>query len=221
MYRLLICLLVSACLRTSAQSTVNTGWQGHEYATKQFSDIDGNPFLFDEFYRGRIVSAEGLVLDGIMVKYEAYSETIVYLMGGRTFEVSDGAATFVLYPATDGMKDSLFFRGGYPAADNNTSRTFYEVLADGKIALLKTHKKITGLSQQNALASNKREFIIQEDLYLARAGQAPWKVTKDKDALIARFSDQKDAVAAWMGKSKVNLKREEGLIELVRFYNTL
>ena len=65
MYRLLICLLVSACLRTSAQSTVNTGWQGHEYATKQFSDIDGSPFLFDEFYRGRIVSAEGLVLDGI------------------------------------------------------------------------------------------------------------------------------------------------------------
>lgn len=221
MRKLFTLLLVATSLRSSAQSTVNTGWQGHEYATKQFSDIDGSPFLYDEWYRGKIISPQGLVLDGIMIKYEAYSETIIYLSGGKTFEVSDGAETFVIYPATDGMKDSLFFRGGYPAVDLNTPKTFYEVLADGKLALLKTHKKVTGLSQQNALASNKREFILQEDLYLARKGQAPMKVTKDKDALLAHFADKKDELAAWLGKNKVNLKKEDGLVELVKYYNSL
>lgn len=221
MRKLAFFLLIVVAARTSAQSQVSTGWQGHEYSTKQFSDIDGSPFLYDDWYRGKIVSPEGLVLDGIMIKYEAYSETIVYMAGGRTYEVSDGAATFTIYPATDGMKDSLFFRGGYASVDNNTPKTFYEVLVDGKVALLKLHKKTTGLSQQNALASNKREFILQEDLYLARKGQMPAKVKKDKDALLEIMSDKKDEVNAWLGKNKVNLKKEEGLAELLKFYNTL
>jgi hypothetical protein len=119
------------------------------------------------------------------------------------------------------MKDSLFFRGGYPAVDNNTPNTFYEVLVDGKLALLKLHKKTTGLSQQNALASNKREFILQEDVYLASKGQAPVKWKKDKDALLELMGDKKTEVNAWLGKNKVNLKKEEGLADLVKFYDTL
>ena len=220
MHKFLTPLLFLTVLQAPAQN-VKTGWQGHEYTTKQFSDIDGSPFLYDEWYRGKIISPEGLVLDGIMIKYEAYSETIVYMLNGKAFEVSDGAATFTIFPATDGMKDSLFFRGGYPAADNNSARTYYEVLADGRLALLKTHKKVTGLSQQNALASNKREFILQEDLYLARKGQAPVKVMKDKEALLELFADKKDEVNAWLGKNKVNLKKEDGLAELVKYYNAL
>ena len=214
-------LLILVAARSSAQTQVSTGWQGHEYSTKQFSDIDGSPFLYDDWYRGKIVSPEGLVLDGIMIKYEAYSETIVYMTNGKTYEVADGAATFTIYPATDGMKDSLYFRGGYPSTDNNTPKTFYEVLVDGKVALLKSHKKTTGLSQQNALASNKREFIVQEDLYLARKGQAPVKWKKDKDALLEVLGDKKDEVNAWLGKNKVNLKKEEGLAELIKYYNSL
>jgi hypothetical protein len=200
---------------------VNTGWQGHEYETKQFSDIDGSPFLFDEWYRGKIIGPTGLILDGITIKYEAYSETIIYQSSGKVYEVAGGAAAFVIYPATDGMKDSLYFRGGYPAVDYNTANSFYEVLVDGKVSLLKSHRKGTGLSQQNALASNKREFILQEDLYLARAGQTPVKWKKDKDALLDFLGDKKDAVSAWLGKNKVNLKKEEGLTDVLKFYNSL
>jgi len=221
MRKLIPFLMILVAARSAAQSQVSTGWQGHEYATKQFSDIDGSPFLFDEWYRGKIVSPEGLVLDGITIKYEAFSETIVYMSGGRTFEVADGAATFTIYPATDGMKDSLFFRGGYPTVDLNTPRTYYEVLVDGRVALLKTHKKTAGLSQQNALASNKREFILQEDLYLARKGQVPVKWKKDKDGLMDMLSDKKDDINSWLGKNKVNLKKEEGLAELIKYYDSL
>jgi len=207
---------------TSAPAqSVNTGWRGHEYETKQFSDIDGSPFLYDDWYRGKVVTVDGDVLDGVTLKYEAYTEYLVYMQQGKAYELSGGLRSFTIFPGVDGMKDSLYFRCGYPPVDENTGKTFYEVLVDGKASLLQAHRKATAVSSQNALVSNKREFVLREDLYIAMDRQAPVKVKRDRAALIALMGDKQAEMSLWLDKNKVNLKRDEGIAELVAHFNTL
>jgi hypothetical protein len=218
--RLLLTMLLFCSVPAFAQ-TMSTGWRNHEYETKQFSDIDGSPFLYDDWYKGRIVSVDGAVLENALIKYEAYSEYLVYMLDNKTYDISSGLRSFTLYPGVDGMKDSLLFRCGYPPVDNNTGKTCYEVLADGRAALLKSHRKTTGVSSQNALVSNKREFILTEDLYIAVDRQAPVKAKKDRNALLDLMGDRKDEMSAWLDKNKVNLKRDEGIAAMVAHYNSL
>ena len=218
--RILFSLLLLITLPAWSQ-TMNTGWRGHEYETKLFSDIDGSPFLYDEWYRGKVVTVEGAVLDGVMLKYEAYTEFLIYLQEGRTYEISGNPRSFTLFPGVDGMKDSLFFRCGYLPVDENTGKTFYEVLVDGKATLMKSHRKSTAVSSQNALVSNKREFVLREDFYIALDRQAPVKVKRDKNSLLDLFGDKKAEMSAWLDKNKVNLKKDEGIAEVVTHYNSL
>ena len=201
--------------------TLNSGWRNHEYSTKQFSDIDGSPFLYEDWYRGKVIGSDGRILEDILLKYEAYSEYLIYMQEGKVFELSGEILSFSIFPEVEGMKDSLFFRKGYPAADENTMNTFYEVLVDGKASLLKSHRKTTALSSQNALVSNKRDFILEEELYIALGKQPPLRVKKDRNNLLDILKDRKAELAEWLDKKKVNLKREDGIAELVTRYNSL
>jgi hypothetical protein len=117
------------------------------------------------------------------------------------------------------MKDSMIFRGGYPKVEDNTGGTFYEVLFDGNTSLLKCYRKITALSKQNALVSNKREFALEEKYYVGRPDSPPVRIKKDKASILKALSDKKDILEAYIEKEKKNCKTEAGLIDVVKKYN--
>ncbi len=189
------------------------------YNHKLYTDIDGSPFLFDEWYKGSIFMVSGEKIENITIKYDAFEDEILFMQDGKTFDIPSGVKYFILTPGVEGMKDSMIFRGGYPAVENNSGSTFYEVLADGNTSLLKCYRKIMGLSKQNAFVSNKREFALEEKYYVGKPDTPPVRIKKDKASVLKALSDKKDILESYIEKEKKNCKTEAGLIEVVKKYN--
>jgi hypothetical protein len=214
-------LVVSAIGSVEAQQKLIGQVVTRPYNHKLFTDIDGSPFLYDDWFKGNIYFVGGGKLEGVWVKYDAFEDNIIYRdpKTEQEFDIPDGVKYFVLYPEVDGMKDSIVFRGGYPNVDDNTGKTFYEVLQDGKASLLKCYRKVTALSKQNALVSNKREFAIDERLYIGKSDVAPIRIKKDKASVTKALADKKDIIEPYIETQKKNCKSEESIMDVLRKYN--
>lgn len=121
----------------------------------------------------------------------------------------------------DGFKElSGLLKSGYPAIDKNDKNTFYIVLAEGKISLLKSYKIKATDSKPYGSASVIRTYTRQESYYIYKEGQM-FSLQKNNDAFIELLKDQQEQLKSYMTQKKKNVKQEKDMLELVQYYNQL
>lgn len=116
-------------------------------------DIEGSVFLHDKWNKGYIKLAGDKVAGNLLVRYNVYADKVYFLNDTVELVLQHHACEFgYAYSNEDGEIKLNCFKNGYPAIDNNTDASFYEILVKGTISLLKKHNKrikqklmITGL----------------------------------------------------------------------------
>lgn len=98
---------------------------------------------------------------------------------------------------------------------------FYEVLADGKLTLVKHYWVQSIRPNYNAAfgtGDKNTRINIQDDYYVISNGKAE-KISPGKKSVTAVMKDKEGTVSKYLKDNNVNYKSEDDLIRLFAFYN--
>lgn len=181
-----------------------------------YDDISGSPYFSDEFTEGEVKMPDGNTYQGVMLRYDIYSDRIEFkdkkgqvleileperydrfLLGGKTFR-------YVLYEA-----------------GNKTGKSYMQMLGGGKLTLYKK-LRIDFKDAQKPQAYKEAEpaqFIaMPADYYLSvDSGQA--KKIKSQKETIDLLRSVKPDLTNYVKKEKLNLNKEDDLLRAVEYCN--
>ena len=205
---------------------------GNAVPTVQFADangrilpagaagVQGTPYLFEKFGQGKIVFVNGMESVDSNLNYSLVDHKLFYTQKNGLYVVNQQAKEFILYGLDKGKnKISKQFMCLFPSVDDNTPATFYEVLGKGdNLQLLKyTSKRI----KESAVYGGAplKEYVLDDLFYIYDKGAKKMIAFGSAISLksikkgLPSYSVQIDAL---MNTSKLNLKKEEDMIQLLQ-----
>lgn len=221
---LLFALTLGSSFSTNAQGIQNlTDISGTVMKTNTYSEIKGSPFLTENWAQGNVKFVNGRVLTNIALKYDQVKDELLFKgKDNEEYYFSDLISEFdISYAKTQGDVKQRFINGFTPSK-NLTEKSFYEVLVDGKVRLLKrSNKTITETKEYNA-ATSVKEINENVAYYIGKAGDAAPLKKNDIKTVASLIDAQKSAaIIDYANKNNVNPKTEIGLRQIVNYYNSL
>ena len=193
--------------------------QGRVIMNQKYTDVQGSPFLSDSWTKAIVRLKSNGTFKNLEVKYDLVEDQLLFRNNktDQPMEFIDQVLEFKL--VTDDGISSLFMKG-FKAIDNNTTNSFYQVLCDGGIQLLK--RKIKKVIEDRAYSSavTVKTFNEVESYYIAKAN-TPIKIKKDKKQILSVLADHAAELENYIQQNKLNVKVDEDLIKLIAYYNTL
>jgi len=183
------------------------------------SDIEGSPYLDDEFVEGSVYTTSKTQYVGLPLRYNVYNEQV-------EFKTEDGEIRAIAEPETVekiemGNLELVFapFSSG-----RKIRRSYFVVEVDGQASLYR-RPEIMFKEATKAGAYKDPEpaqFVRKNDSYYIRVGLEPAILVSSKKDLETVFAgEHQKEISNFIRKNKVNPRKEETLIELVNFYNSL
>lgn len=179
---------------------------------------EGSPLLTVNWLSGLVKFSNGSTYKSDFLKYDLEKDQL-YFKDTK----SDDLLLFALPVSEFSLqigKQSLLFRSGYAAVDRNKPTTFYQVLVEGGVQLVKHITKQPFDERAYNSATTTRTYKQDEYYYLAK-NNVPVKIKKDKKQVIAALGNRATELEAYCVEQKLNLKNEEDLVKLIVFYNSL
>jgi len=141
-------------------------------------DVAGSPFLMDSWQLGSLVINTNRRFDSVKVRLNVYSQEVHFLdRNNNEMALAKGYIRSVL------LSGGLRFQNGFPSVDEQGANNFYQVLAEGKITLLLSIRKIIAIEKDGLTGETKKEYRTYQDYYVYD-GKAMQRVKKDR-ALVA------------------------------------
>ncbi len=181
-------------------------------------NVDGSPYLDNQFHSARIRTQSGFDTTGVQVKFNAYGNEMIFIENG--IELALDSVDMVTYTSVEnGTLVDVIFKAGYPNIDNLTKNTLYRVISTGpKYQLLKYYsKKLEDVKSMGEY--NRKEFVTQEQFYIYSSTGGIKKIKADKKALQEAFPEAAQQVETVMSEKKLKLKKESDLALLVEELN--
>jgi hypothetical protein len=198
-----------------------TDQQGAPFANK-YLDVDGSPYLIDHYCGATLKLNKGTVYKNTPVKINLHThEVIVIDKNNKEIVPVDGLIVSITLFDTAGAGPFLYnFRSGYPPIDKKDTVSFYQVLSDGKLQLLKyTTKELVELKNAQS-GEMRKEFTTRDDYYVYSNGEIK-RLKKDKDSVEQLMKDQEQKIHDYQQGRKVNFKNISDLVRLFDYYNSL
>ncbi|HJV18633.1 MAG TPA: hypothetical protein VJ552_02030 [Sediminibacterium sp.] len=235
MYPKFIIGLLFCCTATmlSAQTGVgqNIGkWDSQIYISdvngrpvnNRYTDVNGYPFVFEHFKLGTIELKNGRKFAEVPLKLDIVAHEVLFTSSNREEGIisSDFVLQVSVKDTTPAQIDTCLYRTGFPPIDNYKSREFCQVLADGKLTLLKTMRKAVDTRKNDLSGEIYKEFALYEDFYVYQNGEMK-RLKKDKAFLLMLMHDKRDEMVKYLKQDKKNIKNPQILAETFKYYNGL
>ncbi|HVI48744.1 MAG TPA: hypothetical protein VM802_28000 [Chitinophaga sp.] len=220
-FRFLTSLVIAGCLAgTSAHAQIYMdGVDGKPIRESKYVDVQGTPYLQDEWAKGSIQMKIGKTFTDLMLKYDMVEDAPLFKgKQGESIYFAEFPQAFTI---TD-LKDNHLqqFRSGYKPVKGATAQSYYEVLADGKVQLLKRKVKVLREDKPYGSATTVRKIDENINYFIAKDGQ-PVNIKKSERAVLEAIGDKNSELEAYIRSNKLNVKNDEDLIKLVAYYNGL
>jgi len=205
-----------------AQNVSNlTDVNGSVLNLQKYSEMVGTPYLYEDWTIGEVTFSNGQKRSNIEMKYDLVEDKPMFKgKDDQPFYFIDPVAAFSL-TGKNGA-ESKTFKNNFPPFKNLTSGTFYEVLEEGKIKLLKKILKIISETKDYNSATGVKTVNEQTIYFLVTGDKMNPLQKKDLKTFISNVDAAKsDAISAFAGQNKLNLKNENDLKKLVAYYNSL
>jgi hypothetical protein len=184
-------------------------------------DVVGSPFFLDGFRKASITLTNGTPYKNIDLLVDEEKHEIHVVYQGHEIVVADGSVReFSILDTLEGKGNFYLFRSGYPAIDKNSIHSFYQVLSNGKLALLRFGKKQLVISKDPISGQESGEYKNYESYYVFQNGKI-MEIKKEKSFLTALMVDQSDKVNQFIKDQRVNFKKISSIVELINYYNSL
>jgi hypothetical protein len=178
--------------------------------------IEGTPYLSEKYVPGEILF--GTERSAVPLRYNVYQDLMEYQQNGKAL---------VLDPNTKIKKvrlgESTYIVEKFEF-DGKTKYGFLNLLDSGKVTLVakkvvKYQEPLKGRALDGGDLPAK--FSKSSDAYFYRVGHGELQEVDNIKDMIASFPDKQEEVKQYAKKEKISPKKEEELVKLVRYYNSL
>ncbi|TKC03179.1 hypothetical protein [Pedobacter cryotolerans] len=217
MKRIILTLTLLICFfYLNAQQGFQSYADGSPATLIKKTDVEGTELLYENWLPATIKSSNGKEYTNVMVKYNLLEDVPYFLgKGDVTMIFSSPIKEFVIEDKVGAKK--RIFRAGFPSYNQFTTSTFFEVLVDGKIKLLKKQgKRITEARAYNSATTVKS--IIDDVSYYLHENNQLIAIKRDKKFFLSRPKIT-EATLTILNDKKVNFRDQDTLIEIVKTFN--
>jgi hypothetical protein len=176
-------------------------------------DYEGSPFLNETFVEGEIYTFKNKFI-GIPLRYNIFYDNMEFKQNNAVLtlvaepiikKVIFGGNTFIVEPMGKG-------KFGFLALLDSGK----VVLMSKKVVMLREKKKGTGFEE-----ASPAKFIRGQDLYFYKIGERGITKVSSLKSLIESLPDRQDDVNQFVKKEKISVKKEEDLVKVIKYYNSL
>lgn len=219
----LYCVFVLLFICAQAKGQYLSDYSGRPYYLKTYAEIQGSPLLSDNWLNGTVAFANGKTATAIL-NYNLYGDELLFKNPKDSSVLSfvDPVKSFALKNATIEESDITdpSFSSGFPAVDDQTTKTFYLVVGEGKIKLLRCYKKRVIESKDFSSQITTKSFLSANAYYLFSNNQMV-KIKPNQKTILAAMNDKAAQVQDYIKKNSVNFKSDAALAKLFGYYNSL
>ncbi len=193
---------------------------GKPFSSRGGEEVEGNPFLFSEWNWGAVRFRNGQYAKDLSLQFNVHRNKLYFQRNGQALEFVQPVAEFMMGQVINNDSVAVIYRSGFPVTDKTNEETFFELLADGKIQLLKYNSKQIRVFK----GYNQPEKKAYEDLaeyYIFRTDGKMVKIRKDKESLLQALPEQSAKIEELISSKKIKLKSESGLAKLIYELNHL
>ena len=116
--------------------------------------------------------------------------------------------------------NNLVFKKGFPEVDHQTSNSFYQVLADGPIKLLKFSRKVISEHATYGAQTVEKSYRESQYYYIEKNGQMI-KIKPDKKSVLAALPDHPTELEVYINVHHINFKDDAVMSQMMDYYNAL
>jgi hypothetical protein len=212
---LLACQYRNSC----AQTGVNVDLKNEKVAIAG----DNAHYLYDTWTKGSVKQVDGKTFTDLELMFNQDQSMVVFMSPekhiAQAFTVPVTEFT-IAAPAGTGNGAIKKFQSGFNPIDGATAATYYEVLSDGNIKLLKRteFKRISEIADGDIIPTQQ---IKPFDNYYASANNTLTKIKREKKAILTILKDKAPDIEAYISANKLSLKDDKDLAKVFNHYNTL
>lgn len=185
------------------------------------SPMNGSPYLTDEFVPGTMETLNGTVIEGLTYRYNIYNDEMQFIVGEDTAVINKPLALRSIE-----MDRKKFTYEVYQASEQMVAAGYFELISEGEMSLLFRRK--LELEYDNYVPNyggggGSKEFMLKKDdnYYVKLEGEAARKIYNRKDFLNAIPKDLQSRAKQFIKEHKISVRKENELLALVNFYNSL
>lgn len=219
----LLMFSVSTCVAQEFQQTILIQDAKGELVGKRdnYVNVDGTPYLSAEWQLGSFKLPNSKVYKDVSIKYDEVEDKIFIKSGDDgTVALKERAVEFDLAFPEDEKVIQRYFRLGFSGIPETTNSSYFEVLEDGKVKLLKRSSKIIQENKEyNSNILVKSFFhVIKYYLYIDGKGML---IKKDKKSILSALGNKQTELETYIKNNKLNLREDSDAGKLIAYYNTL
>jgi len=191
----------------------------HDGIPAKYKDVTGSPYLFENWALGSAKTVDNATKKDIELKYDEIEDILI--MKGAENKLMIFPAQVAEFTINDSKTNSTrTFKSGFNATKSTTDQSFFEVIADGKVKLLRKNHKVISESKSYSGAVN-RSVSDGVKYYLVTADNTPVAVKLDVKSIGALLPGKETVLAEYVKANKLNIKNHEDAAKLIAYYNTL
>jgi hypothetical protein len=183
-----------------------------------YEDVHGTPFLIDGWSAGTIKLSNGNTYkDNLFLKYDI-KDDILYFKGTKdeTLTFVDPVVEFAIVV----NQNEQHYKNGYNFTKEYSDKSFFEVLADGAVQLLKKTKKVILESKLYNSATTDKSFNDVNEYYIVSSGKVTL-IKKDKKSVFTALGNKQSELENYIKTNNLNIKNDKDLAKVIAFYNSL
>ncbi|WP_295711618.1 hypothetical protein [Mucilaginibacter sp.] len=216
-------LLVN-CFSAKAQTQMLNDNQGKPVMEQNYIDVEGSPYLVPNWFPGKVSLVSGktmlaklkydLIKDELLFQSPRDSLALAFVEPVRSF-------SFDTFGILESNLLPLVFSSGYPAVDEQTPASFYQVIADGKVKVLKRYKKIIHSDQVFNSATVTKTFALKDAVYYLLMNDNIARIKPGSKVILTALNDKAEKMQTYIKSAKVDYKSDTDLAKLFNYYNSL
>lgn len=198
-----------------------TAFEGRPNRDVLLPEVQGSPFLRDEWCRGAVKLKDGRVANDAQLMFNIYQQILYFKQNDQMYEFGVPVQEFLIRYQDKSEPDSvtLHFRCGYPTIDSHSPTSFYEVLADGPLQLVKFHAKVFKDIKGGYIDARVRRFENKSQLYAVLPNSSMIRLDNNEKDLLKALPERTGDIQKIVDEGKLKLRNENHLRLLVLALN--
>lgn len=233
MKKLFTILLVCLTSAVIAQVTFSEGINGRVIRVQDINgrslikekyegDIEGTPFLNNDWSTVDLTLRQGKEIKNVKANLNIESnELYIKDSADKVIVIQEFIVSQITFTGSNIANPAeRIFRNGYPPVDKQSVNFFYEVLADGKIQLLKKVSKNIVVIKNELSGEVRKEFSENSTFYIL-SDRGIENFRYQKELILDLMKDKQVIVEEYIKTNKTNFKKISDVQKLMIHYNNL
>ncbi len=219
------CLFITSIAQVGLETKTNFDQlEGSSFAAirqvdNRYDGVKGFPTLYQDFILGEVQTKNNRKLTGL-INYNAQSDELWIKKAGQTVSVL--ASEITAFKFDSSKTKTAFNHFAFYSASKKSG--YFCILVEGNKPLLcRIAKRMLKADFSGAYSTGARsdEFLTYIDFFTLDKDNHLSEIKQSKNAILSFYEDKKDQILEHLNTEKIDIKKQEDLIKLFAYINSL